>query len=127
MVEIGWGNFTNEEIVTCFRKWVKANRPDEFPAPSRRGHKPNDWRANLTRLAVMRLMSCHTALDIVDPRRNQCPEVWRTKQFSRRKWADTTKWHDARREAGKLFRSLFPFLDKDEQPLSWKRQRSPGK
>lgn len=126
VVGINWGAFTNDEIVNYFRRWVKTNRPPQHPVPSRKGHKPGDWRANLTRLAVMRLLSRFTALELVDTRQNKLPTLWKTKQFSGRKWSDVTKWHDARREAGKLFHSLFPFLPKDEKPLSSNRQ-APGK
>jgi hypothetical protein len=126
VVSIDWGSFTNDEIVNYFRRWVKVNRPSQYPVPSRKGHKPGDWRAQLTRLAVMRLMSRFTPLDIIDPRWNRCPAVLKTKTFSGRKWEDDTKWHDARREAGRVFRQLFPFLPKAELPLSWKR-KSPTK
>ena len=126
VVAINWGSFTNDEIVNYFRRWVKANRPPQYPVPSRKGHKPGDWRANLMRLAVMRLLARFTPLEIVDPRRNGFPAVWETKQFVGRKWSDVTKWHDARREAGKLFRMLFPFLPPNEKPLSWER-KTPGK
>jgi hypothetical protein len=119
VVSIDWGAFTNDEIVNYFRRWVKVNRPPQYPVPSRKGHKPKDWRAQLTRLAVMRLLSRFTALQMVA---DDCfPEIWKTKQFSGRKWGDVTKWHDGRREAGKLFRKLFPFLPADEKPLSWAR------
>jgi len=119
VVSIDWGAFTNDEIVNYFRQWVKANRPSQYPVPSRKGHKPGDWRANLTRLAVMRLLSQFSALEIV--RQDVFPEIWKTKQFSGRKWGDFTKWRDARRDAGKLFHRLFPFLLKDEKPISWAR------
>lgn len=119
MVDIFWNHFTNEEIVSHFRKWVKVARPKETPIPSGRGHKPGDWRAKLTRLAVMRLLSRFTALQLVAD--NSFPEIWETKQFSGRKWGDVTKWHDARREAAKIFHTLFPFLPKEEKPLSWNR------
>lgn len=126
VVSIDWGSFTNDEIVNYFRRWVKANRPPQYPVPSKKGHKPKDWRATLTRLAVMRLLFHFTALDIIDPRRNRCPAVLETKTFSGRKWGDATKWYDARREARRVFRQLLPFLPKDELPLSWKR-KSPAK
>lgn len=119
---INWGSFTNDEIVNYFRKWVKANRPKHYLMPNRKGHKPGDWRANLTRLAVMRLLSRFTALEIIDPRHNRFPAVLETKQFKGRKWEDPTKWYDARREAGALFQKLFPFLSKDDRPISWRRQ-----
>jgi len=124
VIAIDWGSFTNDEIVNYFRWWVKVNRPQQYPVPSRKGHKPGDWRANLTRLAVMRLLSQVSALQIV--RQDSFPAVWETKQFSGRKWEDFTKWRDARREAGKIFHTLFPFLPRDEKPISWERQK-PGK
>lgn len=120
VVTINWGSFTNDEIANYFRRWVKANRPPQYPVPSGKGHKPGDWRANLTRLAVMRLLSQFSALQIV--RQDSFPAIWETKQFSGRKWGDFTKWRDARREAGKIFHTLFPFLPKDEKPISWGRQ-----
>jgi hypothetical protein len=123
VVSIQWADFTNEELAQYFRRWVKANRPKRLRNPDARGHKPKDWRANLTRLAVMRLLARFTALEIIDPRLNRFPAVWESKQFSGRKWGDSTKWHDARREAGKLLRTLFPFLPKDDKPLSWERQQ----
>jgi hypothetical protein len=123
VVQIEWGSFTNDKIVNYFRQWVKANRPRRYPVPTQQGRKPKDWRANLTRLAVMRLLARFTALEIIDPRLNRFPAVWESKQFSGRKWGDSTKWHDARREAGKLLRTLFPFLPKDDKPLSWERQQ----
>lgn len=124
VVKINWGAFTNDEIANYFRKWVKANRPDRYPSPSRKGHKLNDWRANLTRLAVMRLLSRFTALQLVDGCRKDLPAIWEAKQFAGRKWGDVTKWHDARREAGRLYHSLFPFLPAAAKPISWERQRT---
>jgi hypothetical protein len=126
VVAIDWSTFTNDEIATYFRSWVKANRPKHLMSTSGRGHKPNDWRTKLTRLAVMRLLSRFTPLAIVDPRRDSFPAVWGTRQFSRAKWRDVTKWHEARREARKIFHEIFPVLPKDEDPLSWAR-RAPGK
>jgi hypothetical protein len=126
MVEIEWARFTNEQIVQSFRKWVAANRPTDVNKPDNRGHKPKDWREHLIRLGVLRLLSQFTALQIVDPRQDKIPAVWETKQFAGRKWRDVTKWHDARREAAKVFHTLFPFLSKDEKPISWNR-RPPAK
>lgn len=120
VVAIDWGQFTNDEIVNYFRRWAKANRQKKIKGPSQRGHKPGDWRAHLTRLAVMRLLARFTPLELVAD--EKFPLIWTTKQFSTRKWGDITKWHDARREAGRRFRSLFPFLPPDEKPLSWQRQ-----
>ncbi len=126
LVEIAWEDFTDDEIATYFRKWVKHARPKTAKAPNGQGHKPGDWRARLTRLSVMRLLVWFTPLEIVDPRQDRFPAVWETKQFSRPKWRDVTKWHDARREAGHLFHKLFPFLPPNAKPLTWARQK-PGK
>lgn len=119
-VAINWARFNNEQIVSYFRKWAKSSRPKEIPSPSDRGHKPGDWRAKLTRLAVMRLLSQFSALQIV--KHDSYPAIWKTKQFSGRKWSDFTKWRNARREAAKIFHMLFPVLPQEEKPLSWKRQ-----
>lgn len=108
VVEIDWQHFTNEEIIKGFRCWVKSHRPKEIPVPKRQGHKPGDWRMQLTRLAVMRLLSRFTPLQLVVG--NRVPAIWETKQFAGRKWGDITKWHDARREGAKVFHTLFPFL-----------------
>ena len=130
VVAINWGTFTNDEIVNYFRRWVKENRPPQYPVPSRKGHKPGDWRANLTRLAVMRLLGRFTTKEILGTRRVMpvaaCQPIHKAKQFASDKWGDPTKWHDARREAGKLFHKLFPFLMANEKPISWERP-APGK
>lgn len=120
MVDIAWECFTNDQIVNYFRRWVKVARPKAIPAPSDRGHKPGDWRAKLTRLAAMRLLSWFSASQLVKD--NKFAEVWETKQFAASKWCDLTKWHDARREARNIFHELFPFVPKDEKPRSWTRQ-----
>lgn len=123
VVRIQWAEFTNDELVTHFRHWVKANRPKNSQPPDARGRKPGDWRAHLTRLAAMRILSRVSATELVGG--DRFPEVWKTGQFGGKKWADPTKWRDARREAGAMFRQLFPFLSKDEKPRSWRRQTGP--
>jgi len=119
LVDIAWDFFTDDQIVNYFRRWVKYARPKDRRAPSGRGHKPGDWRAALTRLAVMRLLSRFAALRLVAG--NAFPEIWKSSQFAGRKWTDVTKWHAARREARQTFQKLFPFLPKSNLPLSWKR------
>ncbi|MCW5553179.1 MAG: hypothetical protein KIS67_13595 [Verrucomicrobiae bacterium] len=123
LVDIDWAQFTNDQIAQAFRRHLKAIRPPHLPEPDGRGHKPGDWRAQLTRLAVMRLLSRFTTLELVA--KNAFPAIWQTKQFAGRKWGDITKWHDARRDARRLFHRLFPFLPATEKPLSWVRRR-PG-
>lgn len=124
LVRIEWGSFTNEELIRGFSRWVKDNRPGDVKAPDQRGHKAGDWRANLTRLAALRLLSRFTVRELVAE--DACPAVWQTKQFGGKKWADPTKWRDARREAGALFRRLLPFLPRQDRPLSWKRTPKPA-
>jgi hypothetical protein len=126
VLRIAWANYTNDELVQAFRQWVKKHRPKQIPVPSNQGHKPGDLRAQLTRLAVMRLLSHFNLSHILNPRRDARFKIWETKQFAGRKWVDATKWHGARREAGQVFRRLFPFLPPAEKPLSWER-RSAGK
>ena len=117
--QINWRDYTNDEIATFLRKWVRDNRPPELPpAPDRRGKKQKDWRDRLTHLAVLRLRGQHTALDIVDPRKDALPKLWKTKQFAGEQWKDITKWEDAKREAIKVFHRLFPSLPEGAQPLS---------
>ena len=126
VLRIAWANYTNDELVQAFRQWVKKHRPKQVPVPSNQGRKPGDVRAQLTRLAVMRLLSRFKLSHILNPRRDARFMIWETKPFAGRKWLDATKWHDARREAGQVFRGLFPFLPPAEKPLSWDRQ-PPGK
>lgn len=125
VVRVAWAHFTNEELVKGFAEWVKANRPKDAKAPDLRGHKARDRRANLTRLAAMRLLARFTVRELVAE--DACPAVWQTKQFGGKKWADPTKWRDARREAGALFHRLFPFLPKEEKPRSWERTPAPDR
>ena len=116
---IDWSDVTNDELVNCFRRWVKANRPPQHPVPSQKGHKLVDWRTNLTRLAVLRLLARFTARQLLVE--NAFPEIWQTQQFAGRKWDDVTKWYNARREARSVFQKLFPFLPPGELPLAWQR------
>jgi hypothetical protein len=123
LLEIAWGQYTNEQLVRAFRNWLKRSRPEGLPGPDGRGRGIRVAHADLVRLGVMRLLSRFTALQILDPQRNACPEIWQARQFARNKWQDPTKWYDARREGGRVFRRLFPALPRAEIPLSWKRIR----
>jgi hypothetical protein len=124
LVQIQWGSFTDEELIDSFRAWVKANRPDPIRPIPARGHKLRDWRANLTRLAVMRLLTRFSALQLLDPKADPVPGLWDSKQFSGPTWHDVVKWHDARREARAIFHQLFPFLRPGDDPISWPTGRS---
>jgi hypothetical protein len=126
IVDIAWEQFTDDEIATYFRRWVKRARPKELKAPSKRGHKLGDWRADLTRLAVMRLLSRFKPSEILNPRGKAMDAIVESPVFAGRKWLDATKWYDARREALAAFHRLLPFLSAEEKPRSWER-RPPGK
>ncbi|MCE9609883.1 MAG: hypothetical protein K8R23_06700 [Chthoniobacter sp.] len=121
VLRIAWARYTNDELVQAFRKWVKKHRPKEIPVPSNKGRKPGDVRTHLTRLAVVRLLSRFRISQILNPKLEETAAILNSAQFSGNKWLDSTKWHDARREAGRLFRELFPFLSTEEKPLSWER------
>jgi hypothetical protein len=125
ILRIAWGDYTNDQLAQDFRRWVRDHRPTRVPVPSRRGHKTGDWRARLTRLAAMRILSKLTPAQISAGQHKLAAEIADSKQFQRIKWLDTTKWHDARREAGEIFSQLFPFLG-GEKPRSWLRP-TPGK
>ena len=116
LLQIHWGSFSDDEIIDSFRAWVKTNRPAPARPLPARGHKLKDWRANLTRLAVMRLLTRFSALQLLDPKANHVPGLWESKQFSGPTWLDVVKWHDARREARALFHQLFPFLPPADDP-----------
>jgi hypothetical protein len=98
---------------------LKANRPTPLRPVPARGHKLKDWRAHLTRLAVMRLLSRFSALQLLDAKADHLPSLWQSKQFSGPTWLDVVKWHDARREARAIFHQLFPFLPATDNPISW--------
>lgn len=123
VLRIAWAHYTNEELLRHFRTWVKTNRPGNIAAPGRRGRKPGDWRAHLTRLGAMRLLSRFAPADLFRAKCETTRAVWESKQFSRRKWHDTVKWHDARREAGHLLHRIYQFLPPADRPRSWERLR----
>jgi len=125
VLRIAWSDYTNDALVQHFRRWVKTSRPRNLPVPSRRGRKPGDWRARLTRLGAMRLLGRFTPSQILAANTETARAILESKQFSRRKWLDTTKWHDARREARAFLYPMFPFLPKGEIPRSWVRKSTP--
>ena len=74
----------------------------------------------------MRLLSQFPVSELLDGRTNLGLAILSSKAFSGQKWLDDNKWYDARREAGKLFHRMFPFLPTDDQPLSLFRQKPAG-
>jgi hypothetical protein len=108
VVQISWGLFTNEEIVQGFRKWLKANRPQDIRVPDGKGrNKARDWRVALERLAMMRLLHQFRLRELP----TACPNAW--KLYGKR------EWYKERTRAGEKFHRLFPFLSTSELPISW--------
>jgi len=108
VVQISWGLFTNEEIIQSFRKWVKANRPEDIRKPDGKGrNKARDWRVALERLGITRLLHRLRRREM----EVKCPEAW--------KLYGKSECYKERKRAGEMFRRLFPFLSKSERPLSW--------
>jgi hypothetical protein len=111
VIEINWGIFTNDEIVQAFRKWVKANRPQDVAKPDAKGrNKARDWRVALERLGMMRLLHQWALRELP----NAAPVAWNL--YRKR------EWYKERKRAGEMFRRLFPFLSKSDRPLNWPTQ-----
>jgi hypothetical protein len=119
IAQVNWQDFTDKEIVAAFRRWIADNRPtaaDTKQLVGRRndkGHKLNDWRVMLDRLAIMRLLH-HATL-------NEMPIrfllAW--KQYS------SADWYRERKNANHNFHRLFPFLE-NEMPSSWRTKGGHG-
>lgn len=109
IVEIAWEHFTNDEIATYFRKWIKHARPATVPEPDRRGHKRISDRVSLERLAILRLLKRYRPSQI----RELCPAAWKRYGNPNRRWLSDAK------TARDTFRKLFPLLPPNEVPLSW--------
>lgn len=105
IVHINWGAFTDDEIATYFRKWLKANRPSHIAAPNEQGKKLRDWRVALERLGTMRALHVCSFAD------HRFPAKLRDR--------GEKHCYQARRLAAKKFRELFPFLPDEEMPVSW--------
>ncbi|MGI8964806.1 MAG: hypothetical protein ACR2H1_01825 [Limisphaerales bacterium] len=105
LVEIAWEHFTDDEIAGYFRKWIKKNRPKNFPAPDGKGKKLNDWRVALNRIGIMRSLHIYTFAD------NRFPAAFkeRGEKFC----------YAARKSTFEKFHELFPFHSKGEKPISW--------
>jgi len=104
---IQWDLFTNDQLTSAFREWVKTNRPAQHPPPDNRGHKPKDLRAALKRLGIMRLLHMFTVAEMP----TRCPEA--AKLFVE------PDCYKERKKVLPLFRRLFPFLPETDKPLSW--------
>jgi hypothetical protein len=110
IAQINWRDFTDKQIVTSFKRWVRENRPT-IPGTKQlvgrrddKGRKLNDWRVMLDRLGIMRLVHRFTL-------REMCPEA-----LSHYRSAD---WYRERQSADHDFHRLFPFLLSTDRPLAW--------
>ena len=106
VVSIQWASFTDDDIATYLRKWVKANRPPHLPAPDGKGKKLRDWRVALNRLGIMRALHAYTFAD------HRFPAALKDR--------GEKHCYTARKAAVARFHELFPFLPKEAKPLSWR-------
>ena len=111
-VLINWKRFNNREIIACFGKWVRKNRPKNVEAWRGRGHKDNEWRVALEDLGIMRAMNAHAN------REENFPKLI-TQARERGK-----NLYRARTRALLTFRKLFRFLPpKQRKPISWTKAK----
>jgi hypothetical protein len=125
IAQINWRDFTDNEIIECFKQWVKTkgNRPipmTQEPKGVRgmqggRGHKPRDWRASLDRLGIMRLMNRHSFEEIT----SIVQAAASVTSADREKYSEKSGCIKERTKALKDFHGFFPFLDAEEKPCSW--------
>ncbi len=108
IARIAWENHTNEQIIDAFRDWLKQNRPEQFPAPSGKGHKHISQRVALERLAILRLLHHFRPAEL----REQLPAAWKKYNSANRRWRQ-----DAQTAVAEFHR-LFPILAA-EHPFSW--------
>jgi hypothetical protein len=120
VAQINWREFSDTEIVECFKRWLQATgtRPvpvTEEPKGARGvrggpGHGEGEWRASLERVGLLRLRSRYTFSE-AKPFLSKLPQATKTTNAS-----------ECNREAGKAvhdFHALFPFLDPAEEPRCW--------
>ena len=139
IVTVNWTHRNLQDLADEFLKWAKRIRPHDLRKPNGNITTARTLRADLTYLAAMRLLSVFTPKELLGTTRSRvrggkrgsdkhtpalraCLAVWESKQFEASKWLEVEKWRDARREARRRFRGLFPFLPKTEKPLSNQRR-----
>ena len=116
---VDFSRYNDKEITLAFQDWLATHRPARWKKPMRvfprsreRGRKPLEYKVALERLGLMRLLHWHTPAEL----RRDRPAAWnkyRQKMCSLRREV---------REARNFFRTLFPFLPKDEVPESETRK-----
>jgi hypothetical protein len=109
IVEIDWGEFTNEELVEQFAQWLKENDPPGVSRPDKRGHKHISYRVKLERLGIMRLLHRFTRVEL----KTANPPAWKHYNSKNRRWRNDVE------KSLSHFRELFPFVPQDEFPGSW--------
>ncbi|MGC4015105.1 MAG: hypothetical protein QM755_11405 [Luteolibacter sp.] len=107
---INFSLFTDSEITEAFRVWLAAARP--CPPPLRRGKKVNDDRAALEGLGAMR------ALNRFSFSHPNFPEPLKRR--------GQRACYKGRILARKRYREVFPFLEVDAAPMSWRTSGSNG-
>ncbi len=108
LVEIEWGDFTNEQLVQQFAEWLKENNPPGISRPDKRGQKKISDRVKLERLGILRLLNRFKLSEL----RTTCAAAWKLYNTGNRRWrkdASMARIH---------FRELFPFLPEKEIPLA---------
>jgi hypothetical protein len=117
-ITVDFSRFTDREICDAFAAWLTATRPKRwkrsrrvFPGARQKGRKLIEYRVALERLGLMRLLHAHSPTSL----RQQVPEAWKKYRAKERSFRREV------REAGKVFRRLFPFLPEQERPVSEER------
>ena len=106
IVEIAWKEFTDDEIVKSFKKWIELNRPAGVGKASHPGRrKEKGYRDYLAWLGMMRLMNVCPFTSL----KRKLPEAW-----SQYRSAD---WPRGRKKAIDVFKRLFPFLPSNAMPI----------
>lgn len=122
VAQINWRAFTDKEIAITFKRWISRNRPvpvESQPKGLRgvtggRGHDPDEWRASLERLGIMRLMHSFSPSDLADEVQSALP----AESADREKYSSKAGNKKERQKALNDFYQLFPSLD-NEKPKSW--------
>ncbi len=120
IAQMNWQDFTDNEIVAAFKRWIVGiKRP--IGQRNKKGHKLNDWRVMLDRLAIMRLLHHATLNEMPE----KFPDAW--KRYGERKAVTENQkdyggvdWYRESKNAKRDFHRLFPFLPKSELPSSWR-------
>jgi hypothetical protein len=122
--QVNWGDFNDKEIVAAFKQWLenKHNRPVPVTTQPKgvrgikagRGHDPDEWRASLERLGIMRLMHYCSFDEMIEIIQAALP----VERADREKYSTKAGVKKERQKALDDFHELFPYLS-DEKPASW--------